>query len=251
MFIETRGASLFTTAFGPGPRTILAHGGWVGSGELWLPVFEEMSRRWRTVTYDHRGTGATLVQGAITFEDMVADVFAVLDALGIGRCVLAAESAGAAVVLEAALRAPERFEGLVLVAPRHDTRPDAQTDALVAGCRADFAATMAVFVDACLPDGSHAQAQWGRQIVGRSTADAAVGLLSAMVGVTASERAGELKLPVLVLHGARDGIVPVNSSEALAARIRGARLVVHPSAGHVPTVTEPAWVAGEIAARFG
>jgi hypothetical protein len=44
MFIETADASILVQSFGPGPMTIVAHGGWVGSGELWLPVFEELSR---------------------------------------------------------------------------------------------------------------------------------------------------------------------------------------------------------------
>jgi pimeloyl-ACP methyl ester carboxylesterase len=42
---------------------------------------------------------------------MVADVLAVMDALAIDQCVLAAESAGVAVALQAALAAPERLSG--------------------------------------------------------------------------------------------------------------------------------------------
>ncbi len=82
MFLKSDDADLFVTSFGGGPRTIVAHGGWVGSGELWQPPFELLSRSWRTVTYDHRGTGATVNRAAtITFELMVNDLFRVLDAL--------------------------------------------------------------------------------------------------------------------------------------------------------------------------
>ena len=124
MFLKFADADLFATSFGDGPRTIVAHGGWVGSGELWHPPFEQLSRGWRAVTYDHRGTGTTVNRAAvITFELLVNDLFRVLDALQIDGCVLAGESAGAAVVLEAALRQPGRFSGLVLVDGRYQA-PD-------------------------------------------------------------------------------------------------------------------------------
>lgn len=60
----------------------------MGSGELWQLTFEQLSCRWRTVTYDHRGTGATVNRAAtITFELMVGDLFRVLDGLHIDTCV--------------------------------------------------------------------------------------------------------------------------------------------------------------------
>ena len=49
MFLKTKDADFFVTSFGKGHRTFAAHGGWVGSGELWFPPFERLSRNWRTV----------------------------------------------------------------------------------------------------------------------------------------------------------------------------------------------------------
>jgi len=74
------------------------------------------SRQWRTVAYDHRGSGATVAPVAsITAEQLVDDLFAVLDAYGIDHCVLAAESSGALTALSAALAQPARIKGLALV----------------------------------------------------------------------------------------------------------------------------------------
>ena len=50
MFLKTSDAELLVTSYGDSPRTIIAHGGWVGSGELWAAPFERLSRSWRTVT---------------------------------------------------------------------------------------------------------------------------------------------------------------------------------------------------------
>jgi len=182
MFLKTKDADFFVTSFGKGPRTFVAHGGWVGSGELWLPPFERLSRNWRTVSFDHRGTGATISRAPkITFDLLVDDLFFVLDSLGIEECVLAGESSGALVVLEAALRQPDRFEGLVLVDGRASSSNTAGAARFIQGCRTDFAATMDTFIRACVTEeNAEAEANWGKQIVMRSSGPAAVELMESI-----------------------------------------------------------------------
>jgi len=149
MFTRINGHLLNTVAFGSGPRTLVAHGGWVGSWELWQQPFELLSDEWRCISYDHRGTGESPVSPEqITPEALVDDLFAVLDAYGVRRCVLAGESLGTLVVLGAAARRPERFEGLVLVdggfaVSEQLVRP------LIDGARRDWPATAAWFAGAC------------------------------------------------------------------------------------------------------
>lgn len=253
MFLKTSDASILVSAFGAGPHTIVAHGGWVGSGELWLPPFEHLSRSWRAITYDHRGTGGTVHSAAsITFEMLIADLFEVLNRLAIGRCVLAGESAGAAVVLEAAIRQPERFLGLVIVDGRYVGDRTPQQDRLIQGCRVDFAATMDAFVNACVPEEDcEAERNWGKMIVKRSNPSAAIDLMQCLQGINIEPRLGGLGLPTLVVHGSRDAITPMASSEKLVSLLPNARLVVAEGAGHVPTVTRPAWVAAQIEEFFG
>lgn len=253
MYLKTADVSLFVQSFGNGPQTIVAQGGWVGSGELWLPVFEALSQSWRTITYDHRGTGATIChEPRITFEQLVSDLFFVLDQLDVKQCVLAGESAGAAAVLEAALRQPGRFSGLVLVGGRYTGERTPQRDRLLQGCRQDFAATMSAFVDACVPEEEcEAERRWGKQIVMRSTADAAIDLLECMEGIDIESRLGQLEMPTLVIHGSRDAITPPASSEKLAAIMPNATLAMIEGAGHVPTVTRPDKIAANIDRFFG
>lgn len=252
MFLELADATLMVSAFGNGPRTIVAHGGWVGSGELWHPPFETMSKAWRTVTFDHRGTGASQSRAqAITFDHLVADLFAVLDRLNVDRCVLAGESAGAAVALAAAQKQPSRFDGLVLVSPHYGGEANAQMMQLLEGCKTDFNATMDAFVDACVPEPEcQAERAWGRKIVKRSTAKDAIELLACMRDVDVVSKLRELTVRTLILHGDRDLIRPVESSQALAKLMRNARLRVAQGVGHVPTVTRPQWVADSIEEHF-
>ncbi len=93
MFTRIGDVDFNTVSFGAGPRTIMALGGWTGSWELWQQPFELLSSCWRCVSYDRRGSGETVAPvGSITRDALIVDTFAVLDSLGVGRCVLAGES---------------------------------------------------------------------------------------------------------------------------------------------------------------
>jgi pimeloyl-ACP methyl ester carboxylesterase len=253
MFLKLDDAELFLSSFGNGPRTLVAHGGWVGSGELWYPPFELLSRTWRTITYDHRGTGATVNRAAaITFELLVQDLFKVLDALSIDQCVLAGESSGACIALEAALRSPSRFTGLVVVDGRYYGGKSAGAARFIEGCKTNFPGTMDMFINACVPEENcDAIRRWGKQIVNRSNGSEAVQLMECLEVVDLERRLSEISLPTLIIHGSQDVITPVANSENLAAKIPNSKLVIIEGAGHVPTMTRPVDVAKAIEDFFG
>ncbi|KPV52436.1 hypothetical protein SE17_15495 [Kouleothrix aurantiaca] len=248
MFITHNGAQIFTVSFGGGARTLLALGGWVGSWELWAPPFTTLSQSWRTVAFDHRGCGATIAPvDSIDLPTMVADVLAVADAMGIEQCVLAAESAGVAVALQAALAYPRRFTGLVCVAGLYDRPAPSAPDPFVASLRANYRATLAGFVDACVPEpDSEAIRRWGRQIVNRAEQEAAIRLYESMNGVDLRALIGQISQPTLLIHGTADAIQPIEGTEWLAAQIPHNRFVRLDGVGHVPTMTRAREVARAI-----
>lgn len=245
MFITHNGAQIFTVSFGGGARTLLALGGWVGSWELWAPPFAALSQSWRTVGFDHRGCGAAIAPvDTITMPNMVADVLAVADAMGIGQCVLAAESSGVAVALQAALTHPERFTGLVCVSGVYHRPASAGPDPFVASLRANYRATLAGFVNACVPEpDSDAIRHWGRQIVYRAEQEAAIRLYECVEGIDLRAQVGQISQPTLIIHGTEDAIVPFAGAEWLATQIPNNRFVRLEGTGHVPTMTR----AGEVA----
>ena len=251
MFIQRPDARLHTLSFGQGPLTLLATGGWVGSGEVWHDVFGQLPHR-RCISVDHRGTGASTHTGPITVEAMADDLLAVADAQHVvGPCVLAAESAGAATALQAVLRAPERFAGLVLVGASWQRPVPGAQDAFIASLQRDYTATLRAFVDNWLSETSSAELRrWGLQILSRASVEDAVALIACRGSLQFEEQVQQIDLPVLLLHGDADRIVPVQSSRDLAARLPRAELQVMAGLGHVPLMTEPAQVAVLID-RFG
>ena len=253
MFRTINGQRINVVAFGPGPRTFLGVGGWAGNWELWQQPFEEMSRTWRTIAYDHRGTGETVVPtAAITIEGLVADIFGVMDALGVERCIVGAESAGARTALIAALERPERIEGLVLVDGSYAVPTRTDGDPFSDLLRGDFEAALYQFMERCTPGESLAHIRrWGRDILLRSRAVAAVQLRELSGGEDVVGRLEEIQIPTLIIHSAGDRVVPLAFSEQLAARLPKNKLVVIESESHVPTMTDAAYVVAAIDDFFG
>lgn len=251
MFLNVGGVRLHTVSFGVGPYTLVATGGWTGSWELWQQPFELLTAAgWRCISFDHRGSGESPVAPElITASAMTDDVVAVLDAYGVGRCVLGGESMGGAIAQLAVQRHPDRFTGLVLVDPAEAVFNDRRA-ALAAGSRADYPATVRAFVERCVPesDSEHLK-RWGRDILLRAEPEQAARLLEMWQDPPVSSPSG-ITVATLIVHGGADAIVPVEYARELARLIPDCELVVLDRAGHVPTLTRPQEVVAAIRKRF-
>lgn len=251
MFLDVPGAKLFVNRSGPRDATaIVAVGGWIGSGELWQLPLAALSDQFCTIAYDHRGSGASICDAdSITLDALVADVFAVLDACGVQRCVLAAESAGALTALSAAHAQPERVEKLVIVDGMFNRGVAPENDMFLKGLHANYPATLSRFVDLCVPEtGMDHIKRWGRQIIDRATQANAIALRTMGSSADIRPLLPAIRQSTLVIHGEQDSIVPLAEAQTLASTLPNARLVVLPGAGHVPTLTQPQRIADEMRA---
>ena len=253
MFITHNQAELFTVEFGNHPRHLLAVGGWTGSWELWTQPFTILSRTWHTIAYDHRGTGATASPvGSITVENMVGDVFAVLDQLEVDDCVLAAESAGCLIALLAAQQQSQRIKGLVLAGSVVYRPAPPDDDVFLKGLKHNYQATLDWFVDACVPEpNSSVIKRWGRQILARAGQEAAIQLYECVLGLDLRPKLAQIPQPVLLLHGECDTIAPLEDAKWTASQLPNCELHVFKETGHVPTITRPQEVAEAINRFFG
>lgn len=245
VFVPAPGALLHSVALGPDVDPVLALNGWCATWEAWAPTFELLSTTRRCLSYDTRGSGGSPCRpDDITLDHLVDDVFRVLDAHGVGRCVLAGESLGGFVAQLAALRDPGRFHHLVLVS----SAPFVTSEAVgrwVNGARTDFPATVGEFVRECLSEPEAAALHpWGVQLFLGADPACAARLFECCFDTVPD--LGSLTVPTTVVHGDGDRIVPPVAGEYLAASIPNAAHVVLAGAGHGPTVTRP----HEVAAAF-
>lgn len=250
MFITLDDTRIFSAAFGPKTTPpLLALGGWIGSWEDWLEPLSILSESRRVIAFDHRGSGITIAPvETITFDRLVEDVFAVMDAYEADQCTLAAMSMGAAVALGAALWHPERITGLVLVdcMDLRGIRTDTQ-DTFLLGLTHDYPRALEGFIDACVSesDCDHIK-HWGRHILNRASQEAAIALYQLSKTIPIRDNLREITQPALIIHGGADKLASVESAYWLADTLPNATLKVISGAGHVPILTRPEAVAREI-----
>jgi pimeloyl-ACP methyl ester carboxylesterase len=99
-----------------GIPVLLVHG-LASNARMWDGVGEELARLGHpSVALDQRGHGRSdAPDTGYDFATLVSDLVAVMDATGLGRPIVAGQSWGASVVLEFAVRHPDRVSGVVCV----------------------------------------------------------------------------------------------------------------------------------------
>lgn len=111
------GAELHYDVVGDGVPLVLVHGSWVDSAH-WNEVVPALSERFRVVTYDRRGHGAS--GGAPrdgTIHDDVGDLAAIIEQLGLAPAHVCAFSYGANIVLRLAAQHPELVRRIAVHEP--------------------------------------------------------------------------------------------------------------------------------------
>lgn len=112
-FVRCQGRDVYYECRGSGPALLFLHGAGSNAATWWqqLPLFSEHHR---CVTMDIRCFGRSAAPTAeFSMPLFVADVLAVLDALGIERAVLIGQSLGGMIGLRVALQHPQRVAAFV------------------------------------------------------------------------------------------------------------------------------------------
>jgi pimeloyl-ACP methyl ester carboxylesterase len=142
--IERDGVTLAGEESGEGPAVVLLHGLTATRRYVVMGSTALQREGHRVIAYDARGhgrSGPAPHPGDYGYEQLGADLEAVLDGLGIERAVLAGASMGAHTLLWLALARPERVGGLVVITPAYESATNddadrlARWDALSAGLR--------------------------------------------------------------------------------------------------------------------
>jgi len=254
-FIELRGIQVHYKARGSGePSMILMHG-FLSSTFSWREVIGPLSETGRVVAFDRPAFGLTERPDAWGGENPYTADFAMaltldlMDALSVERAVLVGNSAGGALAARQALEHPERVQALILVdaaiysegGSRAWLRPLLATPQMrrigpvllrnVRTWGAEFGRsawhdpariTPEIWAGYTLPLRAD---NWDRALYEYT--------LASQPGDLAS-RVSEIDMPVLVITGDDDRIVPMADSVRLASEIPNARLAILPACGHVP-----------------
>lgn len=117
--VRVGGVSLHVAEAGSGPPLLLQHG-WPQHWWAWHRVIGPLAERHRVVCPDLRGFGwSEAPPSGYEKEQLASDLLGVMDALELERVGLVGHDWGGWVAFLAALRAPERFEGLLALSIAH------------------------------------------------------------------------------------------------------------------------------------
>ncbi len=256
-FIEINGLKVhYKQAGSSGPALVLLHG-FGASVYSWHAVMQPLAAANTVIAYDRPAFGLTsrplpgdwTGSNPYTMDAQVDLLVALLDAKGIHQAILVGNSAGGTVAVSAALKVPQRVRALILV------------DA-------------AVYSGGGFPTWSRSlmgtpQGRWFGTLIARQIQNRGMDLLRvawhnpelipqetitgyrkplrmanwdralwelslAQQPAQLASRLSELNLPVLVITGDDDRIVPTQQSLRLAREIPGAQLDLLQFCGHVP-----------------
>ena len=211
----------------------------------------------RVIVVDKRGSGLSdRALDALALDEQIADLDAVLDAVGCDRAAILATSAGGALGAAYAAMRPERARALILygAAARARVAPDyphGASPAAIAGLRDQLRDAWGgpLFLDAVAPslasDGAFRE-WWARYLRASASPGAAEAILAALVDTDLRALLGEIRAPTLVLHRRRDRVAPIGGARAAAAAIPGARLVELDGDDHLPFVGDVDTLLAEV-----
>jgi pimeloyl-ACP methyl ester carboxylesterase len=219
----------------------------------WVPPLVQSGRR--VIRIDLPGFGLT---GPFPDGDHRIDAYPrflshLLDALDVQRVAVAGNSFGGQVALELALAEPERVDRLVLVDalayPRSASKvPIGFIVASVPGLNR----VMDYVLPRPLVEGSVRSVYGDPSLVTPALVDRYYELalrdgnraalrsrFADLPDEDDAQRVKSLRLPVLLLWGGRDQLIPISAADRFLADIPGSRLVTFPDLGHVPHLEDP------------
>ena len=236
---------------GEGPPVVLLHP-FPANHEIWAPVAERLSGKYRCILPDLRGHGdSDAGAGPALMARHAADLNKVCDKAAVGKAVFAGVSIGGYVLFEYWRQwemSRPRVHALVFC----DTRASADTDEARAARLKSAEDVLQngpqTFFDALLP-----------KLLGESTRRGQLELVEAarkMMAKMLTERVAAVQqgmaarpdsiptlatitVPTLVLVGAEDTLTPRADAEAIVQGIPGSQLKVIPRAGHFAPFEQP------------
>ncbi|HYU44546.1 MAG TPA: proline iminopeptidase-family hydrolase [Terriglobales bacterium] len=279
-FVDSRGALIYYQSVGRGAPLMIVHGGPGASHDYFLPYLLPLMRTNRLVFIDERGSGKSSKieePRQYTIANMVEDIEAVRQALGLGKISLLGHSFGGALVQAYAFKYPKNLSHLILGSTFASTK---ELNLALAKMKAEMDPRDRERVNALEADGlfgkgeiwehgrypeEYAKLAWGKgyfPYLYQNRPDPVYDPLSSNTGtawdvyremwgsdgefvvvgnlkeVEYVDQLSQIKVPTLIIVGDHDESDPRMSRE-MHQKIAGSQLVILPNSGHMTFVDQP------------
>lgn len=249
-YLQTDNSRLCFSSFGEtNQETILFIHGFPLSKETWEEQVKFLSPYFRIVTYDLCGLGNSSNEtGFVTIDSHVADLIAILDFLKLKKVNLIGLSMGGYIALRAINLFPERFKSVILSNTRADADSNevkekrfAQIAALTSGGHADFAqgTSMALFSEDFRKTNFDKPLNLKKYILSQSKIGLCGNIMAMASRQDANSFLAKINLPVLVITGDNDNVIPNKEGLKMKTLIPEAQIYQIKEAGHLSNIEQP------------
>ena len=235
--LDRDGVNIYYEVHGEGPVILLSHG-YSATSQMWRGQIEPLSKTHKLVIWDMRGHGQSDYPddpAAYSEAATVADMAALMDAVGAEKAVIGGLSLGGYMSLAFNRDHPDRVTALLII----DTGPGYRSDEAREGWNQNALRTAERYER----DGLGRQSEASPE-VRMSQHRNAEGLAKAARGMLTQRDAGVINslptiaVPAIVVVGENDKPF-LNAADYMAAKIPGARKAVIPNAGHSANIDQP------------
>jgi 3-oxoadipate enol-lactonase len=234
---------------GTGTPVLLIHG-FPFSGRMWAGQLNTLAKAAHVLVPDLPGFGdSPAPNGSPSVEQYAEDCFAVLDALDIMEpVVIGGLSMGGYIALAAARLMPLRVRGLILASTRagaDSAEGKANRDKTIAQVREQGASVVseAMYPKFLSPGNYEAKPEVAAElkaIMSGATPEGVIAALSAMRDrPDSTETLADLHMPVLIIHGRDDAVIPPSEAEMMSKAIPNNELVIIEKSGHLLNLEQP------------
>lgn len=240
--VTVNGIQIAYSRRGQGAPLVLVHG-YPLDHTIWDEVGSLLEGGFDIIAPDLRGFGQSdVVENQYTVTDMAKDIVGLLDNLEIEKASIVGHSMGGYVSLAFARAFPDRVTGLGLVASQAlaDT-PEGKAgryktaDEIMRSGVGPVAEAMSTK----LTTDKRIQAQV-QAIIARQKSAALAGALKAMAErEDSSPVLSSFKFPVVLVHGDKDALIPIQRAQEIKAEIPHAVLIELSGYGHMPMMEDP------------
>ncbi|HEY2049913.1 MAG TPA: alpha/beta hydrolase [Caulobacteraceae bacterium] len=231
------GVKLYYEVHGSGPAILLTHG-YSATSQMWTGQVGPLSKDHTLVTWDMRGHGQSDYPedpAAYSETATVADMAAILDAVGAREAVIGGLSLGGYMSLAFHLAHPDRTRALLII----DTGPGYKSDEAREGWNRNALATGDRYEREGLGNLARGSVEMrtSRHRDATGLARAARGMLTQKDARVISSLPS-ISVPAIVVVGTNDTPF-LAASDYMAAKIPGAQKVVIPDGGHAANIDQP------------
>ncbi len=215
--------------------------------QMWYRTAPALARKFRVILMDNRGVGLSDVpRGPYLISRMAADAAAVLDAAGVRSAHVVGASMGGMIAQELALRYPNRVRSLLLgctwCGGVHAVRPNLRLFPMRTYHQLSAEGKVRALIPMIYtPDtpAERIEEDIQMRLVRLPTPKGYHNQLMGTLVWHSWSRLPQLKIPVKIVHGEQDRLIPVANAHILASRIPDVRTFIIPGAGHVFTTDQP------------